>query len=80
VYNAIISAQGINTRKGFYNIKMFDDGNNANNSFAYEIRATVVAAGAQRDDTDCQMFSLNQAGVRASTDSANADSTARCWR
>jgi type IV pilus assembly protein PilE len=64
VYQALTSAQGIDTRRGFYNIRMFDDGNSANNSFTYEIRATVVVAGAQRADADCQMFSLNERGVR----------------
>lgn len=80
VYDALIAAQGIDTRKGYYNITMFNDGNAANDAFAYEIRATVVNPGAQQDDTDCQIFTLNQAGVRQSFDATNALSTELCWR
>ena len=80
VYQDLINPVGINTRRGFYNITMFNDGNDANNAFAYQIRATAINGLAQADDADCDIFSINQAGVRASLNDQAVVSTALCWR
>jgi type IV pilus assembly protein PilE len=49
----------------------------------YIATATVRPDGAQRDDTDCVSFSVDQSGQRAATNSANessADVSRECWR
>lgn len=80
IYQQLVAPAGIDTRKGFYNIILFNDGNDANNSFAFELRATVLAGRSQARDRQCQTFSINQAGVRASTDVNGLPSTDMCWR
>jgi type IV pilus assembly protein PilE len=79
IYQQLTGA-GLDTRKRFYNITLFNDGNDANNSFTFELRARAVAGGTQAGDEECQMMSINQAGVRASTDKNDAVSTDVCWR
>jgi type IV pilus assembly protein PilE len=79
VYQQLIGA-GVDTRKKFYKITIFNDGNPANDSFTFELRASAVAGGKQARDKRCQTLSVNQAGVRAALDDGNAVSTDECWR
>jgi type IV pilus assembly protein PilE len=44
----------------------------------YTIQASAI--GSQTDDTNCQVLTLNQAGVKSATDGGGNDTTATCWR
>jgi type IV pilus assembly protein PilE len=79
IYQQLIGP-GLDTRKKFYNITLFNDGNPANDSFTFELRARAVTGGTQAKDKRCQILSINQAGVRAALDDGNAVSTDECWR
>ena len=49
----------------------------------YTVTATAADAGSQRDDDDCQVFSIDQSGKRGAKDSGGTESAeiiARCWR
>ena len=49
----------------------------------YVATATASGSGSQRDDDDCQVFTIDQSGTRGASDSGGAESaeiTARCWR
>ncbi len=49
----------------------------------YTVTATAVSSGSQRDDDDCQVFSIDQSGKRGARDSAGTESAeiiVRCWR
>jgi len=44
---------------------------------------TATASGSQRDDDDCQVFTIDQSGKRGARDSGGTESAeiiARCWR
>ena len=45
----------------------------------YTLTATPVSGRGQDLDADCQTFTLDQAGRKASKNSANHDSTEICW-
>ncbi len=79
IYQQLVGA-GVDSRKRYYNITLFNDGNAANDSFTFELRARAVTGRAQARDKRCQTLSVNQAGVRASLDDGNAVSTDECWR
>jgi type IV pilus assembly protein PilE len=49
----------------------------------YRATATAVSSGSQRDDDDCQVFTIDQSGKRGARDSGGTESAeiiARCWR
>lgn len=69
------------TERGFYELAVAaaPDGPVA----GYTVTATAAGGGPQRDDDDCQVFTIDQSGLRGATDSGGADGadiTARCWR
>jgi len=69
------------TERGFYDLAVdaAPDGAVA----GYTITATASGTGPQRDDDDCQAFTIDQSGLRGASDSGGADGadiTARCWR
>lgn len=69
------------TERGFYDLAVdaAPDGAVA----GYTITATASGTGPQRDDDDCQAFTIDQSGLRGASDSGGAngaDITARCWR
>ena len=47
------------------------------NATSYTLTAT--ASGRQRDDTDCRVFTINNAGVQTALNSDGADVTDNCW-
>jgi type IV pilus assembly protein PilE len=61
------------SEKGAYAITV----TNVNNQFDYTATATVTTGGQidQTLDTECQTFSINQAGLRTAT----PDPQSRCW-
>lgn len=49
----------------------------------YTATATASSSGSQRDDDDCQVFSIDHSGKRGARDSAGTESAeiiVRCWR
>jgi type IV pilus assembly protein PilE len=69
------------TQQGLYNlaVEAAADGPAA----GYTATATASGSGPQRDDDDCQVFTIDQSGMRGASDSGGAESaeiTARCWR
>ncbi len=46
----------------------------------FTLAATPVAGQGQDLDTDCASFTVDQTGNQSALNSANADSTATCWR
>jgi type IV pilus assembly protein PilE len=49
----------------------------------YSATATAAGDGPQRDDEDCETFTIDQSGQRGARDAdgnEGADVTARCWR
>ena len=49
----------------------------------YAATATASSTGPQRDDDDCQVFSIDQSGKRGARDSNGTETAAiidRCWR
>lgn len=46
----------------------------------FTITATAAAGENQAQDTACQVFQVNQAGVRTALDSGGTDNTEECWR
>jgi hypothetical protein len=54
---------------------------NTDGSAGYTVRARPAAvAGGQADDTDCQVFTIDGAGVRTAANGGGADTSAVCWR
>lgn len=45
----------------------------------FRLVAMPLAAGGQRDDTECRQFSIDESGRRQARDTAGNDSTSRCW-
>lgn len=45
-----------------------------------QFTARATATGSQTDDTKCQVFTINESGVRRGLDGSSADQTAECWR
>lgn len=78
IWERLEGNRSIETRTGLYEIRLQDDGNAANDSTAFELRATPKANGKQVKDSECQMFSLRNTGAFAATNSSNQDSP-RCW-
>lgn len=69
------------TERGFYELTVEAAADGA--AAGYTITATAAGDGPQRDDDDCQAFTIDQSGMRTARDSGGAESaaiTARCWR
>ena len=69
------------TQQGLYEISVAASADGA--AVGYIATATASGAGSQRDDDDCQVFTIDQSGTRGASDSGGAESaeiTARCWR
>jgi len=69
------------TERGLYDlaVQAADDGATA----GYTATATASSTGPQRDDDECQAFSIDQSGKRGASDAGGASSAAviaRCWR
>lgn len=63
------------TEHGYYTLNI-----TTADAAAFTATAAPGASSPQRDDTDCQVFTLNSAGSRTSTNATSGDSTATCWR
>jgi Tfp pilus assembly protein PilE len=46
----------------------------------FTLTALPIAGQGQDLDTDCASLTVDQTGNQSALDSANADSTALCWR
>ena len=69
------------TQQGLYEISVAASADGA--AVGYIATATASGTGSQRDDDDCQVFTIDQSGTRGASDSGGAESaeiTARCWR
>jgi type IV pilus assembly protein PilE len=63
------------TEHGYYTLKI-----TAADATAFTALAAPGSSSPQLEDTDCQVFTLNSAGSRTSTNASSGDSTADCWR
>jgi type IV pilus assembly protein PilE len=69
------------TEHGLYALAVEPAGDGA--TAGYVATATAASDGSQRDDDDCQAFSIDQSGKRGARDAggaASAEITDRCWR
>lgn len=69
------------TQQGLYDISVTAAADGA--AVGYVATATASGGGSQRDDNDCQVFTIDQSGMRGASDAGGAESaaiTARCWR
>jgi type IV pilus assembly protein PilE len=70
---------GIMSNEGYYQAKLSTDAADYTAS-KYLLKVTAVAGKRQADDTQCATFTLNQAGVKKSYSSGNAETTDICWK
>ena len=63
------------TEHGYYTLKV-----TAADAAAFTAIAAPGSSSPQLEDTDCQVFTVNSAGSRTSTNASSGDSTADCWR
>lgn len=69
------------TERGYYDLAVEAAADGA--VAGYTVTATAAGTGPQRDDDDCQAFTIDQSGMRGARDSGDAESaeiTSRCWR
>ena len=69
------------TQQGLYELSVAAAADGA--AAGYSGTATASSTGSQRDDDDCQVFTIDQSGARGASDAGGAESaeiTARCWR
>jgi Tfp pilus assembly protein PilE len=69
------------TEREFYDLSVEEGADGA--TTGYVVTATASAGGAQRDDDDCRVFTIDQSGLRGAQDAGGSESaeiTARCWR
>jgi type IV pilus assembly protein PilE len=69
------------TQQGLYEVSVVAAADGA--VVGYVAAATASGEGSQRDDDDCQVFTIDQSGMRGASDADGATSaeiTARCWR
>lgn len=62
---------GQNSQEGFYTIVL------DNTDTTFRVRANPQ--GAQENDLECNLFTLNQVGQRSAQSSTNVDTTDECW-
>jgi type IV pilus assembly protein PilE len=65
------------TQQGLYDLAVAAAADGA--AVGYTATATASGGGSQRDDDDCQVFTIDQSGTRGAS-AASAEITARCWR
>lgn len=69
------------TERGFYELAVEAAADGA--AAGYTLTATASGTGPQRDDDDCQAFTIDQSGMRGARDAGGAGGAAitdRCWR
>jgi type IV pilus assembly protein PilE len=69
------------TERGLYELAIA--AGNGGAAAGYVATATASGTGAQRDDTGCRSFSIDQTGRRGARDAGGAESAGiidRCWR
>jgi type IV pilus assembly protein PilE len=69
------------TERGYYELDVAISPDGA--GIGYTASATVDEAGSQASDTGCQVFSINERGIRGAEDDGGATSQEiidRCWR
>lgn len=49
-------------------------------TLAFTATATAIAGENQAQDSECQIFTVTEAGVRRAFDEGGDDNTAECWR
>jgi type IV pilus assembly protein PilE len=64
---------------GYYNITVDPGLTNGDGTPGYTIRATPVPGGAQKDDADCVVFTIDGAGARTALNSGGTDNFTTCW-
>lgn len=52
----------------------------ATTTATFSVTATPIAGKGQDQDSDCASFTVKSSGQESSTNSANADSSAICWK
>ncbi len=52
----------------------------ATNTLNFTVTATAIAGQNQAQDSECQVFSVTDRGIRTAEDDGGADNTAECWR
>lgn len=62
------------TESGLYSISAA-----APTTSTFTLTATPVSSASQADDSDCQSFTINQAGTRTAANSGGTDTTTTCW-
>lgn len=63
--------------EGYYTLTV-EAGDTANLATSFRIKATALANGAQKDDSYCQVFSIDSRGRKLSYNSGNTISE-NCW-
>ena len=69
------------TERNWYALNLQPDA--AGPAVGYTATATAIAGERQQDDDDCQMFSINERGVRGAQNSGGGSGPAvveKCWR
>jgi len=66
---------------GYYDVNQPTNINapTATSPATFTLSATPIAGKGQDRDSDCQTFTVTQAGQESSTNSASADSSSTCW-
>jgi Tfp pilus assembly protein PilE len=62
--------------QGFYTITASAS---ATTSTTFELAAVPAATSSQKDDHQCQKFTLDNTGQRTAKNQSGADTTAECW-
>lgn len=66
------------TERGYYTVTLAPNGGGYQNGFV--ATATATAGANQADDDDCQVFTVNEQGLRTAEDGGGGDNTDACWR
>ncbi len=66
------------TERGFYDLAVAPAAGGL--AVGYTASATVNAAEDQKDDADCNVFTINERGQRSAQTDGAADNTDQCWR
>ena len=65
------------TERGHYTLEL--RALNGDPALGYEARAIAQRPGAQADDAQCRIFTLDSTGLRTAESAAGEDSSAACW-
>lgn len=66
------------TERGYYSLGVSIAAGGS--GIGYTASATVIPSGAQGDDEQCWVLSVNERGLHRAEARDGSDSTARCWR